>query len=280
MLGQHPQLYGLPETYLFTHETVEDWWREYEGTFRVDGLLRAVAEIVFGGQTWGKVNRAGSWLKHRSSWSTEDVFKALGRKVYPRVLVEKTPKMSARMEYLDRIAHKFPSARFLHLVRHPLGQVQSRLERISSSRAGSFQSQSDHRTLAQEFSGYPELLWYRRNSHILTHLEGISAEQQMCLRGEDLLTDPDVHLRTIANWLGVRSDTSAIEAMKHPEASPFAKIGPSNARSGVDMKFFLEPTLRAPRPITQSLDSPLPWRADGRGLPSLVRDLAHRFGYR
>src|SRR5919109_4550343 len=53
MLGQHPQLYGLPETHLFGCATMAKWWDVCEDqTFpRAHGLLRAVAELFFGGQT-------------------------------------------------------------------------------------------------------------------------------------------------------------------------------------------------------------------------------------
>ena len=51
----------------------------------------------------------------------------------------------------------------------------------------------------------------------------------MRVRGEDLLGEPDTYLRKIAEWLGLRTDEEAIEAMKHPEQSPYACIGPENA---------------------------------------------------
>src|SRR5262249_55032915 len=44
MLGQHPQLYSLPETHLFVAETVRDWWDICAASsFNMShGLLRAV----------------------------------------------------------------------------------------------------------------------------------------------------------------------------------------------------------------------------------------------
>src|SRR5436190_23118240 len=49
MLGQHPELYGLPETHLFGCKTMAEWWGVCEEqTFpRADGLVRAVAEVFF-----------------------------------------------------------------------------------------------------------------------------------------------------------------------------------------------------------------------------------------
>ena len=31
MLGQHPELHGLPETHLFVDDTMHGWWRHVDG---------------------------------------------------------------------------------------------------------------------------------------------------------------------------------------------------------------------------------------------------------
>ena len=58
MIGQHPDLAGFPELKLFCCETMgelEDslprYWLERGVTHRSPGLVRAVAEFEFGGQT-------------------------------------------------------------------------------------------------------------------------------------------------------------------------------------------------------------------------------------
>jgi hypothetical protein len=277
MLGQHPQLYGLPETFLFTHETVGEWWAAYDGTFRAHGLLRAVAELIFGGQTEAQVNRARTWLQGRMNWGTDEVFKALGERVAPRPLVEKTPKVSARIEYMDRVARKFPRVRFLHVARHPLGQAPSWIERVRESNGN--QHKLPQRDLPQQFGGHPETFWFQCNSNIVIYLENVSPERQRLLRGEELLAEPETQLRLLADWLGLRADAEAIEAMKHPEASPFARVGPPNAPSGGDRKFLLSPALRPYQALRQRLDDPVPWQDNGARLPQLVQDLAQRLGY-
>ena len=68
MLGQHPQMYGLPETHLLGAETLAEWWNLCsQATFNMDhGLLRVVAELYFGEQTEYTVKRASGWLRRRS----------------------------------------------------------------------------------------------------------------------------------------------------------------------------------------------------------------------
>jgi hypothetical protein len=66
----------------------------------------------------------------------------------------------------------------------------------------------------------------------------------MRIKGEDVLSEPDLYLPQVAEWLGLRTDPEAIDAMKHPENSPYACIGPAPARGGNDGKFMRSPKLR------------------------------------
>jgi hypothetical protein len=279
MLGQHPQMYGLPETYLFTARTIREWWAAHEGTDRVDGLSRAVAEVIFGTQTEATIEVARQWLRQRSDQSTANVLRALADTVFPLILVEKTPQATERVDHMQRIVRDFPQVRLLHLLRHPFSHVQSRVNR-RMNHLRKVAPTIDVFEAAERFGGAdPQMLWYRCNSSILMFLAGVPPEQQMRVRGEVLLADPDRQLREIALWLGLRSDPEAIEAMKHPERSPFARLGPRNAPMGGDENFFRRPEFQPITPIVQGLDTPLPWRRDGAGFTPKVRNLARLLGY-
>src|SRR5437763_8681198 len=60
ILGQHPQLYGLPELHLFSAETVGAWLEQcsHESYDMDHGLVRAVAEICFGAQNDQTIGKA------------------------------------------------------------------------------------------------------------------------------------------------------------------------------------------------------------------------------
>jgi len=279
MLGQHPQMYGVPETHLFTSQTMEEWWTKHRGTYRTDGLSRAVAQILFDRQTDHTISCARQWLRYTPQ-STGDVVRVLAEKVSPRILTEKTPQVTERIEHMQRIVSQFPEVRFLHLLRHPFGHVLSRIER----RLKVLRQVSPHIDMveaAQRFEGAdPQRLWHQCNSNILSFLETVHPDHQLRVRGEDLLADPDPHLRKIAIWLKLRSDPEAVDAMKHPERSPFACFGPPSARRGGDEKFFRGPAVRPSARRPESLDGPLPWREDQAGFAPEVRWLARRFGYK
>jgi hypothetical protein len=72
MLGQHPQIYGLPEVHLFTAETMAEWWRQCaEATFNMDhGLVRVAAQLFFGDQSEDNSRRAAGWLQRRAHFTT------------------------------------------------------------------------------------------------------------------------------------------------------------------------------------------------------------------
>jgi|ERR1043165_3828945 hypothetical protein len=65
MLGQHPQMYGLPELHLFTSQTLEERKNVWaQSTFNINhGLLRVIAELYFGKQTEETVIFARAWLR-------------------------------------------------------------------------------------------------------------------------------------------------------------------------------------------------------------------------
>ena len=85
MLGQHPQMYSLPELHLFSFETMaERWARCQHATYPMaHGLLRAVAQLYFGEQTEHTVRLARGWLRRRSHFTTGYLFEMLAAKVHP-----------------------------------------------------------------------------------------------------------------------------------------------------------------------------------------------------
>jgi Sulfotransferase family len=295
MLGQHPQMYALPETHLFCEETLKAWLdRAARAPWPMaDGLLRAVAQLYFGGQDAGTVRKARGWLNERAHLPTDQVFQLLASAVYPAVLIDKSPSTVNNWEIINRTYSKFPRARFIHLLRHPRGYCESVLNLIgekvtnkpippthwllkfaSANLPGGYS-----RDMADNVVLDPQDRWYARNHLIREFLKSVPASQQMVIRGEDLLASPGENLQAIAGWMGLRTDTSTIEKMTHPERSPYSFLGPPGARFGNDGHFLSDPSLRISQPISQDLEGALSWRKDGQGFYPRVKALAQGFGY-
>lgn len=282
MLGQHPQAFGLPELCLFNVERLVDLWVGVEGenaergAMARHGLLRAVSEIYCGEQSSATVNMARAWASVRETWETGQVFQELVAKIDPLVAVEKSPSYAIALPRMRGLLRAFPDARFLHLVRHPVAQCKS----VMAINDGAFTMKVNAFEINQDYAMLePQIAWHDVNLNILEFLEEVPAERQLRMRGEDIMADPERHLAEIARWAGLRDDAGAVEEMMHPERSPFACFGPISALFGNDPNFLSGPTFRPHKPKIPRMDSPVPWRKDGKGLYPEVISLAREFGY-
>ena len=294
MLGQHPQLFGLPELRLFVADTVGEWLDLCsKATYPMaSGTLRTVAELIFGQQSALSITMAQAWLAERSHWTTYQLTKTLAEVVHPRILLDKSPNLVYQPAALVRLHRNFPDARFIYLTRHPRGHGESVLKLKAHVEKLKGPLSADHWLI--QISSFPAISasdlaepgvldpqrgWYTLNSNVCKFLSSVSTDQKFTIRGEDLLADPDTWLRTTADWLGLRSDASAIEAMRHPENSPFVGFGPKGASRGNDPFFLRNPVFQPRDERSMSLEGPLSWRSDGRGFLPEVKELARSLGY-
>jgi hypothetical protein len=277
MVGSHPQLADLPELKLFCYETIGElerslprYWQARGVRHRSPGLVRAVAEYEFGGQDPDRLSAAWEWLHERQHWRGEDVFDTLMEHVSPRVAVEKSPDNILTDEGLARMAIAYPRARYLHLTRHPISNQRS----VVAHR---------HRTVPDHpLDGEPVASlasWYEIHRRILHFAEALPADRYSRVRSEDVLNDSVTHMRSVAQWLGIRATDDAIRAMQHPETSPFARRAPeaSGVSGGNDPQFLADPV---PHRVgaAPTLEPPPGWDAPDSTWETIAT-LASRFGY-
>lgn len=287
VLGQHPELYGMPELNLFQSEEMREFWlgpshapKMTQFLWRLwgrQGVLRAVAQLYAGEQTIDAIEMAERWGRVRLSRSTSEVFRELCRKASPLRVLDKSPIYTSRKPYLDRIIRAFPKARFIHFVRHPRGQCESFMQ-IPEFRFLAFhQNAIDRRPVTPVVD--PQVLWHDAHVRIFNFLEGVPRDQWVRIRGEAFMADTEGVLGGLCRWLGLSTSESAMRSMKHPEDSPFACMGPPNAPRGNDPNYLKKPELRPYRAKEQSLEGALGWRPDGEGFHPRVIDLARKLGY-
>jgi Sulfotransferase family len=277
MIGQHPELVGLPELKLFCYETLGEldaslpqYWIERGMKHRSPGLVRAVAQFEFGRQTSETIASAQEWLKQRSHWVGADVFDVIMDRLMPRIAVEKSPENVESDATLERLTSSYPRARYLHLTRHPVTTQRSVQEHWNRTIPG------------HEMPGQPMSLmcsWVETQCRILRLAATLPQDRYMRVRAEDVLNDTRPRLRSIAAWLGIRTDANAIEAMTHPENSPFASLGieGSGIISGHDPNFLRDP-IPHPVEVLHTLDPPQGW-VENASLWDMTVDIAHRLGY-
>jgi len=275
MLGRHPELYALPEQNLCVAETVGKLIRAARALrpASLSGPIRAVAQLEFGGQDKEEAERAIRWLEDRSTWTTMRLHEHLMDQVAPRICIDKSPSTAMTRGFVERLGRMFPRASILHLTRHPRSTCRS-LYRLQQKQGGA----GEARALKTDQEG----LWFRIHRNILEFAAELPPAQYMQIRGEDLLGRPDHYLPQICEWLGVACGEAEFEAMLHPEASPFAFVGPEIAPYGNDVNFLEDPHFR-PREIPEErLAGPLDWEADGaeRTFADETVALARYLGYR
>ncbi len=275
MIGVHPQLYALPEVYLFCADTVHELLlyslRPQARPLR-HGILRVIAELEMGEQTEENVDKAIGWLEERENWPTKDVYDYIVERVAPRRCIDKTPAYT-RPENLRRVYEAYPDAQFLHISRHPRSFMTSRIKVFEDK--ATRKKISTRKTDPEE----NEKHWVQVNSVVLEFTAHLQPGQSMFLQGEQLLSDPDRYLAQIAEWLEVDASPESIEAMKHPETSPYARPGPINALGGNNRKFIENPELRTMKYPKPSLEQQPEEASDWGPLSAATLELARRLGY-
>jgi len=252
IIGEHPQLYGFPELHLFGGDTVDQIIKREAkaGNPAPAGLLRTLAQEHDGIQSTKTILKASIWLNERRHWSTKKLMDYLLELISPRIGVEKSPNTSRNKRFLERAYAMFPKAYYLHLTRHPVSSRKSIQEFWEQKK------QKKKRKMTSLKTGLDGLfLWYYMHDNILKFTQSLPTGQTIRVKGEDILSEPEVYLHQLAQWLGLRTDAEAIEAMMHPENSPYAYVGPSPARGGNDPKFMRNPKMRRGKVKEPSLKS-------------------------
>lgn len=255
MLGRHPQLYSLPDINLFAADTVEGWYTCLAQQLRrpqsTHGLLRVLAQLHEEQQTEQSINRAWDWLAERKTWTTQSLWNYIARLVHPRVLVDKSVMTTRSEANLQRALRSLPGAQFIHLTRHPvttsqsLDELRERMQRYIASAEADEPSPRDNSLL----------FWYKVHSSILLFVEQLPEGQALRVCSEDILQAPERYLPQVLDWLGLKASPTALDAMQHPEFSPFACLGPINAQYGDDRDFLTSPTQRPSFPDPDALES-------------------------
>lgn len=267
MIGCHPQLFGLAEVNIFAVDTVAELLDMHATRRRLqNGILRSLAELGFEEQTEATCEAARRWLLDNKDMTTAELFRTMQDWAGERGLVDKSPLHVFEPGALSRIGANFPNARYLHLTRHPGDTVKSIYQlknEMKGKAVAKFPALARHGDEVFDPKA-PETLWLEPHLRIMEFLETIPSNRKMRMRGEDFLPDPRNYLGQIAEWLEISTSDEAIEAMLHPERSPFARLGPANARYGNDPGFMEHPELR---PYSYK-EKPLEWtRPDGQTVP-------------
>ncbi|WP_028009518.1 sulfotransferase [Solimonas flava] len=273
-LGAHPQLYAVPETNLFVAGTVAELLEIFELSqgSDADGLLRALAELEFGGEGDESVERARQWLAARADWPTPCVLEHLAARVAPRRLVVTETLSALRPLDLDRLCRAFPQAAAIQLVRHPWSHGAL----FAAWLADRLFVAADYRDHSRDLAPIdPQLAWLRVNGNVERVLAPVYGERLLRVRDEDFRGERLATLAAIARHAGVAADALTVSALQ-PQAWTFHGYGPPAAPYGLDAELLED---LVPDDASARLDGPLPWRGDGVAFAAEVVASARACGY-
>lgn len=274
VLGQHPQLYTVPELNLFMADTVGELLEIFEigqGTHG-QGLLRAIAELECGGQTDEGIDAARAWLQARAPWHSSELLQSLQQRVAPRRLVVPDTETPLRLADLLRLRAAAPDAAIVQLLRHPYsaGIVHAAWLGERLFVPIDFKDHSCHPPAID-----PQLAWFRAHRN----LDRQFGDGTLRVRIEDLDADPVAALRRICAALAIDDGAAALEAIQRPEEWPFAGFGPRAAPYGLEPDVLEDIGLPPEWDPHARLHGALPWRADGAGFSADLIELARQRGY-
>lgn len=277
VLGQHPALYAVPELNLFLADTVGELLDVFDlgQGGHSHGLLRALAQLDFGGQTDEGVATARDWLEARRAAPTSEVLQHLSARVAPKRLVVPDAESPLRPMDLQRIAAATPRIECIHLLRHPWSQGVL-LHASSQGKLFVPQDYKDHSLRPPLLD--PQICWLRAE-HNLRALFSVQAPL-LHLRGEALDEDFDAAARLLCDALGISSDSASLAAMRNADHWVFAGHGPRSAPYGLEpeaLETFAAETLDLA--AATSLTAALPWRPDGKSFAAEVQSQACASGY-
>ncbi|HVT36568.1 MAG TPA: hypothetical protein VHE37_13350 [Nevskiaceae bacterium] len=263
-LGAHPSLYALPQLNLFMADRVSeliDMYALSQGAHG-DGLLRAIAQLHWHGQTDATIGAARKFLAEHEHWSGAELLDDLAARAAPRRLLLADTESPLRPLDLRRIA-ALPGAVLIHVTRHPYAQGLMH-EAWLRSRLFVPPDFKDHFHTPARIE--PQLGWLRANRNLDQHVAAA-----LRVRIEDCVGDAPA-LDDIGRLLDLPESAAT-------GAGAFEGYGPTAAPYGLDdelvAEFATSLTEQAQRGTLVSIP---PWI--DAGFAAEVSALARRYGYR
>ena len=268
MLGQHPDLFGLPELNLSVGDRLGEVMDFYQGRpHGRHGLLRTVAQLRNGEQSQTAITDAEAWIAERRGWTSSQMLDWIETEVSPRRIVDKSPVSVRSTEMMQRLYRMRPEAQFLHIVRQPAAVCRS-IDRLHAQIDAETGTSLRKRVNAEQ-------VWLKCNTNVEAFKAGLAPGACLTLQGEAFLADFATYAPQLCDWLEIRRDKTSLNAMLHPERSSFACMGPENAKYGNDPNFLEHPAFER-RPIQIE---PVDDGMDGRAFLPATRKLARELGY-
>ncbi|MBT5706484.1 MAG: KR domain-containing protein, partial [Verrucomicrobia bacterium] len=191
MLAGHPQLFAPPELYLLPYETLEQRRQGLGDASLNQGLERCFMELmgidaqaakaVIGGLTKGNL-------------TTSQTYEMIQNLIPNRLLIDKSPGYSSNPSVLARAEKIFGTAKYIHLIRHPLSVVES----VVRMRMHALMDHSDLSPQAIADSN-----WHSSNANVASFFETLPKDRRLQVKYEELAKSPQQVMEQVSDFLGI-----------------------------------------------------------------------------
>jgi acyl transferase domain-containing protein/pimeloyl-ACP methyl ester carboxylesterase/aryl carrier-like protein len=199
MLAGHPGLFCPPELHLLGFSTMRDRRAALRESYLQEGLLRAIQELNSASAEEAKAFEE-EWVS--ADLTVQAVYARLQEMANGRLLVDKSPPYAASPWALKNAEELFASARYIHLIRHPLSMIDSfvnnRFDRLLGLNGTSPRDAA-------------ETIWVESNANVSDFFQSIDRSRTTTIRYEDLVRTPARVMRDLCSFLAIPFDDAVLK---------------------------------------------------------------------
>ncbi len=209
MLAGHPNLFAAAELQLLNFNTLQERQAAFSGKFRVwlEGAIRAIMEIK-------QCDAEAAWQImadfEAKKLTTKALYGQFQKWLGKRTLVEKSPQYALDPAVLQKAERDFEQPRYIHLVRHPYAMITSfekhHMDQVLFTKPHDFSPRQ-----------LGELVWLISHQNIASFLADVPENRQYFLRYEDLVSDPETHIRAMCERLALDFHSDLLKPYKNLE---------------------------------------------------------------
>ena len=198
MLAGHPDLSSPPELHLLPFEDMASREAELGVSQLGEGLKRAFMSLK-------GIDAASSQALIdqliQENYSVPQVYQMLQQLAGDKLLIDKSPTYASSRETLEQAEAIFDGAKYIHLVRHPYGVIESFARMRMNKLVGSGN---------EDPYQFGELIWRDSNQNIVSFAQDIDPERYHLVYYEDLVSKPAAVMQGICEFLAVPYDAAVL----------------------------------------------------------------------
>ena len=202
MLAGHPKLSSPPELHLLPFDDLQQREAELGVSQLGEGLKRALMALkgIDAAQSQTLVDEL-----IQANYSVQQVYQMLQQLAGDKLLIDKSPTYASNRETLEKAETIFNGAKYIHLVRHPYGVVESFARMRMNKLVGS--GSEDPYQLG-------ELIWRDSNQNAIAFAQDIDPERYHLVYYEELVSQPKAVMEGICQFLRVPYDDAVLTPYK------------------------------------------------------------------